>query len=187
MILFSRIQVLLYNRLCHFSGKKRGKKIWSICLTPETLNVSANEDGHALPAAESAGGAELRVTDWAMRRRGGRSNARTLSRRWMAPCWQTHVLPVINVLIWRGTSQLDVRAAESRLVEVGLSRTDKVAQTKNPFTPAETSTCTLRRGVARVPSNQLRPQRGQQEVSCRSVDMHGRPTGKHPIGGFSSI
>lgn len=30
---------------------------------PETLNVSANEDGHALSPAEGAGGAELAVTD----------------------------------------------------------------------------------------------------------------------------
>lgn len=64
--------------------------MWSICLTTETLNVSANEDGHALSPAGSAGDGKLRVTDWAVRRRGGRSNARTLSCRWMAPCWETH-------------------------------------------------------------------------------------------------
>lgn len=31
--------------------KRKKKEIRSICLTPETLNVSANEDGHALSPA----------------------------------------------------------------------------------------------------------------------------------------
>lgn len=54
-ILLWRIQLSLFNLLSPFFPKKKKRKkkkeIRSICLTPETLNVSANEDGHALSPA----------------------------------------------------------------------------------------------------------------------------------------
>lgn len=109
---------------------------------------------------ESAGGAELRVTDRAMRRRGGRSNAPTLGRRWMAACWWNARFASnkrIDLARDEAAVSPDVPPWSKRpRVPVGCARVTKQTRsrtTQEAFAPDETSTCTTapRHGASSPP------------------------------------